>query len=155
MCLHRSTDKVYFYRLLLTVLENQRKDNMFRADLKQLRIFNRGVLTDVLSVLESITWMIMPACLLAYFCCSKFDCGVSMKRFVLLQFLNLRRSAGPHGRGISLTQVRYLHTNSINRRQTSIPWVKFEPTIPMFEWAKTRHASGYAATVIGDSMISE
>jgi hypothetical protein len=27
--------------------------------------------------------------------------------------------------------------------------VKFEPTIPVFEWAKTVHALDHAATVIG------
>jgi hypothetical protein len=34
-------------------------------------------------------------------------------------------------------------------RQTSMPWVGFEPTIPVFEWAKTFHALDCAATVIG------
>jgi hypothetical protein len=33
--------------------------------------------------------------------------------------------------------------------QTSMPWVGFEPTIPVFERAKTVHASDDAATVIG------
>jgi hypothetical protein len=30
-----------------------------------------------------------------------------------------------------------------------MPWVGFEPTIPVFEQAKTFHASDRAATVIG------
>jgi hypothetical protein len=30
-----------------------------------------------------------------------------------------------------------------------MPWVGFEPTIPVFERAKTVHASDRAATVIG------
>jgi hypothetical protein len=34
----------------------------------------------------------------------------SMKRFVLLQFLNLRQSVELLGRGISPSQGRYLHT---------------------------------------------
>jgi hypothetical protein len=32
--------------------------------------------------------------------------------------------------------------------QTSMPQVGFEPTIPVFEWAKTVHALDSAATVI-------
>jgi hypothetical protein len=41
-------------------------------------------------------------------------------------------------------------TQTQNKRtQTSMPRVGFVPTIPMFERAKTVHASGRAATVIG------
>jgi hypothetical protein len=29
-----------------------------------------------------------------------------------------------------------------------MPWVGFEPTIPVFEWAKTVHAIELAATVV-------
>jgi hypothetical protein len=36
------------------------------------------------------------------------------------------------------------------RKQTSVPRVVFEPTIPVFERAKTVHASDRAATVIGE-----
>jgi hypothetical protein len=38
------------------------------------------------------------------------------------------------------------------RTQTSMPWVEFEPTIPMLERAKTVHALNRAATVIGWTM---
>jgi hypothetical protein len=31
-----------------------------------------------------------------------------------------------------------------------MPWVGFEPTIPVLEWAKTFHASDGVATVIGN-----
>jgi hypothetical protein len=41
-------------------------------------------------------------------------------------------------------------TQTRNKRtQTSVPWVGPEPTIPAFERAKTVHALGRAATVIG------
>jgi hypothetical protein len=41
-------------------------------------------------------------------------------------------------------------TQTQNKRtQTSIPWMRFEPTIPAFEGAKTVHALDRAATVIG------
>jgi hypothetical protein len=70
-------------------------------------------------------------------------------RFVSLQFLNLRQSVGLLGRVISPSQGRYLTQTQIKRRQTSMPWVGFGPTIPVFEQAKTVHALYRAATVVG------
>jgi hypothetical protein len=35
-----------------------------------------------------------------------------------------------------------------------MPWVRFEPTISMFEWAKAVHALDLAATVIGKSKFT-
>jgi hypothetical protein len=68
-------------------------------------------------------------------------------------FLNLRSpSVGLLGRGISPSQGRYLHTEKHRQNkstQTSMPRVGFEPTIPVFERAKTVHASDRAATVMG------
>jgi hypothetical protein len=34
-----------------------------------------------------------------------------------------------------------------------MPQVRFEPTIPVFDWAKTVHAIDVAATVIGNRII--
>jgi hypothetical protein len=54
--------------------------------------------------------------------------------------------------GISRSQGRYLHTKQrkqSKRTQTSMPRVGFEPTIPVFERAKTVHALDRAATLIG------
>jgi hypothetical protein len=54
--------------------------------------------------------------------------------------------------GIRPSQGRYLHTeqHTQNKRtQTSMPEVGFEPTTPVFERAKTVHASDGGATVIG------
>jgi hypothetical protein len=51
---------------------------------------------------------------------------------------------------ISPSQGHYLHTGQHKqnkRKQTSMHWVGFEPTIPAFERAKTVHASDRAATV--------
>jgi hypothetical protein len=56
------------------------------------------------------------------------------------------------GRGISQPHGRYLHTEQHKqnkRTQASMPRVGFEPMIPVFERAKTVHASDRAATVIG------
>jgi hypothetical protein len=45
---------------------------------------------------------------------------------------------------------KYRTTQTQNKRtQTSMPRVEFEPTIPVFERAKTVHALDRAATVIG------
>jgi hypothetical protein len=72
----------------------------------------------------------------------------------LFQILDLfTQSVGLLGRGISPSQGRYLHTElhkQNKRTQTSMPQVGFEPTIPLFERAKTvHHALDRAATVIG------
>jgi hypothetical protein len=58
--------------------------------------------------------------------------------------------------GLSLSQGRYLHTGQYKqnkRTQTSMPQMGFEPTIPVFERAKTVHDLDRTATVIG-SLIS-
>jgi hypothetical protein len=75
--------------------------------------------------------------------------GASLKPFVSLQFLNLRHSVGLLGRVISPSQGRYLTQTQNNHRQTSMPRVGFEPTIPAFERAKTVHALDRAASTIG------
>jgi hypothetical protein len=75
----------------------------------------------------------------------------SMKRFVSLQFLNLRHSVGFPGRGISPSQSRYPTQTQNKRKQTSMPWVGFEPRIPVFDRAKAFYVLDRAATVIGSS----
>jgi hypothetical protein len=89
-----------------------------------------------------VDWMV-------YSCCSHFEPKASVKRFVSLQFLNLRHSVGLLGRVISPSQGRYLAQTQNKHKQTSMPRVEFEPTIPAFERAKTVHALDRAATVIG------
>jgi hypothetical protein len=57
-----------------------------------------------------------------------------------LSVLTYKQSVGLLGRGISPSQGRYLHTEQHKqnkRTQTSMPWVRFEPTIPAFEHAET------------------
>jgi hypothetical protein len=74
----------------------------------------------------------------------------------LVSFLYSTQSVGLLGRGISPSQGRYLHTgkHKQNKRiQTSMPQVGFEPTIPVFERAKSVHALDGAATVIGSLNI--
>jgi hypothetical protein len=71
----------------------------------------------------------------------------------LFQFLELfTQSVALNGRCTSPSQGRYLHTGQRKHRintQTSMPRVGFEPTIPVFERAKTVHAIDRRATAIG------
>jgi hypothetical protein len=63
-----------------------------------------------------------------------------------------RQLVGLLGREISPSEGRYLHRTkqTQNKRgQTSMPRVGFEPTMSVFERAKTFHASDRAATVSG------
>jgi hypothetical protein len=83
------------------------------------------------------SWLISYKDIVVYSCCSHLEHGASVKRFVSLQFLNLRHSEGLLGRVISPSQGRYQTQTQNKRTQTSMPWVRFEPTIPAFERAKT------------------
>jgi hypothetical protein len=54
--------------------------------------------------------------------------------------------------GSALLLGRYLNRATHiqkKRGQISVPEMVFEPTIPVFEWTKTFHASDRVATVIG------
>jgi hypothetical protein len=73
-------------------------------------------------------------------CCSHLEHRASVKRFVSLQFLNLRQPVGLFGRGISQTKGSYLTQAQNKRRQTSMSWVGFEPKIPVCERAKIFYA---------------
>jgi hypothetical protein len=64
------------------------------------------------------------------------------------------------GRGLAVSQCRYLHRATQRQKKcggTSMPRVGFEPAIPVFERAKTFHALGRAATLIGgvDKLMTE
>jgi hypothetical protein len=72
-------------------------------------------------------------------------------------FLIWRQSVGLPGRGISPSQGRHLHRTTQtqnNRRHTSMPWVGFDPSIPVFKEVKTVHALHRAAIVIGQAICS-
>jgi hypothetical protein len=56
------------------------------------------------------------------------------------------------GQGFSPSQGRYLHIGQHKHRKNAHRY-PFEPTIPVFEWAKTVHALDGTATVIGDLFI--
>jgi hypothetical protein len=71
--------------------------------------------------------------------CSHLQHRAFMNRFLSFQFLNLRQSVGASGCGISPSQGHYLTQTQNKHTQTPIPWVGFETTIPVFEWAKTVH----------------
>jgi hypothetical protein len=73
--------------------------------------------------------------------------------------LDLRHPVGLLGRVISSSQGLYLNTGQHKHRinaythQTSMPWVGFEPTIPVSERAKTVHALDLSATVTGTYLL--
>jgi hypothetical protein len=85
---------------------------------------------------------------LVYSSCYHLEHKASVKRFISLQFLNLRHSVGlvktndqPVARPLPDTNTEYT--------QTSMLRVGFEATIPAFEREKTVNALDRAATVIG------
>jgi hypothetical protein len=63
-----------------------------------------------------------PDVLSVYPCCSHLEHRASVKRFVSLQFLNLRQSVGHLGRGISPSQGLYLYTNTEKRKHPCFEW---------------------------------
>jgi hypothetical protein len=65
-----------------------------------------------------------------------------------LSFLILQSRYDSLDEGISRSQDRYLTQTESNHKQTSMTWVEFEPTIPVFERAKPFQAVDRAATVI-------
>jgi hypothetical protein len=74
---------------------------------------------------------------------------------LLFSFMIILQTVGLLGRVISSSQGHYLnigqHKDRINiyTHQTSMPCVRFEPTIPASERAKTVHALDRSATVTG------
>jgi hypothetical protein len=75
-----------------------------------------------------------------------------LKLSSFFSFLIYTQSIALLGRGISLSQDRYLHTEQHKenkRTYTFTPRMGFEPTIPVLERAKTVYALDPAITVIG------
>jgi hypothetical protein len=56
-----------------------------------------------------------------FVCCSYLEHRKSVKRFVSLQFINIRQSVGLLRRGISQTQGRYLTQAQNKENQISMP----------------------------------
>jgi hypothetical protein len=80
----------------------------------------------------------------------------SVKRFVSLQFLNPKtvgRTPWTGDQPIARPLPTQENKHRINA-DISMPWVGFEPTIPVFERAKTVYASDCAAPVIGTTQHS-
>jgi hypothetical protein len=85
---------------------------------------------------------VRPTLSLSFLLPPLWSIGHPWKALFHFSFLILKQSVGVFGWGISPSQGRYLYKH----RQTSTPWVGFEPTIPAFERAKTIHALDRAAT---------
>jgi hypothetical protein len=105
------------------------------------RYYHINIIKSIVLIQICIDWLV-------YSCCSHLDHRASVKRFVSLQFLNLRHSVGLLELVISPSQGRYLTQTQNKHRQTSMPREGFEPTIPAFERAKTIHDLDRAAIVI-------
>jgi hypothetical protein len=79
---------------------------------------------------------------------------------LFLSFMIILQMAGLLGRVISSSQDLYLNTGQHKHRintythQTSIPYVGFEPTVPVSERAKAVHALDRSATVTDHTHIS-
>jgi hypothetical protein len=71
----------------------------------------------------------------------------------LFQLLNLMHSRYDSLDGGSALIKATAYTQNNKRTQTPMPWVGFEPTIPVFERAKTVHALDRTATLIGSPVI--
>jgi hypothetical protein len=90
-----------------------------------------------------------------YYCC--YYCGSTALCCTLAAFSvsgSYTHSVGLFGQGISPLQGLCLHTEQHKHKkthtlQTCMPWVGFEPTISVFERAKTIHALNRPATVNG------
>jgi hypothetical protein len=74
-------------------------------------------------------WLV---CCLVYSCCSHLEQRATVKRFVSLQFLNLRRSVGFLGRVISPSQGRYLIQTQTDIH-TSCRTQSHDPCVPESE----------------------
>jgi hypothetical protein len=73
----------------------------------------------------------------------------SVKRFVSLHFLNSKTLGRTPWTGDQSVARPLPKQDNTNAEQTSMPLVGFEPTIPVFERAKTVHTLDRVATVIG------
>jgi hypothetical protein len=92
-------------------------------------------------------------------CCSDLEHRAFMKRFVSLQFLNIRVSVGLLRRGISLSQGLYLHTGQhkhrINaHRHPCLEW-NLNPRFQCSSGRRQVHALDRAATVFGSDLNTE
>jgi hypothetical protein len=74
--------------------------------------------------------------------------SASVKLFVSLQFLNPKTVGRTPWTGDQAVARPLLTQTQNERRHTSMPWMGYEPTIPVFERAKSVHALNRAATVI-------
>jgi hypothetical protein len=85
-------------------------------------------------------------------------CSPSVGPWPLFQFLNLYavgRTPWLGDQPVARPLPTHRTTQTQNKlRETSMPWVRFEPTIPVLERAKTVHALDRAATVIGSLLTS-
>jgi hypothetical protein len=81
----------------------------------QLQLLNRRIISSSISLAPTL------------------EHTASVKRFVSLQFLNLRESVGLFGQGVSPSQGRYIIHTQNKHKETSVHWVGLEPTIAVLK----------------------
>jgi hypothetical protein len=136
-CLNFFRCKVYFFLFGIVTSWNLGRKLFFFL----YSYFSQSTQTFVLPMCVSLSFLLLPL----------WSIGHPWIALFHFSFLILKQSVGLLGRGISPSQGRYLHRATQNkRRQTSMPWLVYEPTIPVFERTKTLHALDCAVTVIGN-----
>jgi hypothetical protein len=109
-----------------------------------ISLFQKTSFMEIVEHLFLISWLIF-----LFPVAPNLEHRTSVKRFFSLQFLN-PKTVGRTPWMVDQPVARPLPIQTQNKhRQTFIPWVGFESTIPAFELAKTFHALDRAATVIG------
>jgi hypothetical protein len=99
---------------------------------------------------SSLHWLILTFVIVYFFSLwlySPLDLG---RFFNFLILYTVGRTPWTGDQPVARLLPTHRTTQTQNKRtQTSIPWVGFEPTIPVFERVKAVHASDRPATVIG------
>jgi hypothetical protein len=101
------------------------KASWFLAILTDYKVCFMNELYHILDIVNVFGWLVGW---LVSSCCSNLKDRAFVKRFISLQFLNLRHPVGLLGRAISPSQGRYL--SQTEWTQTSMLRVRFEPMIP-------------------------
>jgi hypothetical protein len=94
--------------------------------------------------------------ILSYSCCSLCSIGHLWNASFHFSFLILdgRYDSLDGGSACHKAATCTGHHKQNKRTQTSIPWVGFEPTIPVFELAKTVHTLDRSSTVVSLKLIN-
>jgi hypothetical protein len=116
-----------------------------------LSIYLSVYLSICLSIYLSLCLSIYPSIYLSLSVCLwLYSPGGPWPHFQFINLYTVSRTSWTGDQPVARPLPTHRATQTQNKRtQTSMPRVGFEPTIPVFEWAKTVHALDRASTVIG------